>query len=228
MTMRISRIAAARMLLSAAGLALGAFVLTALAGGPARAATASVVSYWDGTKTDGSLYDCGTTWDWQQGAAQVNEVYNPCSGRVWVHYVDEGNPGGSGSFCVNPDGGLAYDIPLKWARGDLSDIQLTSNTSPCDSTVSVTWVDGATLQSLSKTYDCQPGDSYTVGGYAVDSIANDCDSRIWLHTSSGGSYCLNPTNGSYYERGIGSSPYSEVQTTSIEAPCSATLPYPSY
>jgi hypothetical protein len=218
MTMRISRIAAA-------GLALGAFVLTALAGGPARAATASVVSYWGGTgiKTDGSIYDCGKTWDWSQGTAQVNEVYNPCSGRVWVHYVDDGNPGGSGSFCVNPDGGLAYGIPLHWVGGDISDIQLTSNTSPCDSTVSVIWEAG--LQYASKPYNCQPGGSYTVGGFTVDGVANDCDSRIWLHTSSGGSYCISPTSGSFYESG---SPYSELQTTSIEAPCSATIPYPSY
>jgi hypothetical protein len=223
MTMRISRIAAARILLAAAGLALGAFVLTALPG-PARAATASVVSYWDGTgyKTDGTIYDCGTTWDWSQGAAQLNEVYNPCSGRVWVHYVDEGNSGGSGSFCVNPDGGLAYGIPLQWTGGDISDIQLTSNTSPCDSTVSVTWEEPGP-----KTYNCQPGGSYTVGGSLglVVGIANVCDSRIWLHTSSGGSYCLDPTTGGYYSF---YSSYTEVQTTSIEAPCSAKLPYSSY
>ncbi len=54
--------------------------------------------------------------------------YNPCGTRVWIHYT-------SGSsvqaYCVNPGGGLAYDLPIHFASGDSTDLQISSNPSPC-------------------------------------------------------------------------------------------------
>jgi hypothetical protein len=223
MIRRIAKVAGARLLIMTSGLMLATAGLAALPAGPAQAATPSVVSYWGGTgyETDGSIYECGKTWDWPQGSSSVNEVYNPCDTRVWVHYVDEGDPGASGSFCVNPNGGLAYGIPLHWNGGDLSDIQLTSNTSGCDASVSVQWESDFTFAN--KTYNCQPGGSYTVSGLTVDQVANDCDTRIWLHGPGNSADCLNPSTGSFY---YPDSSYTELQTTAVEAPCSAVLPYP--
>jgi hypothetical protein len=222
MLSRLTKIAAGRILIIISGLMLAAAGVTALSAGPAHASTPSVISYWGntGVATDGTIYDCGTTWLWQQGSSAVNEVYNPCNARVWVHYVDDGDPSLSGTYCVNPDG-LAYDIPLQWNKNDQTNIQLTSNTSLCDSTVGVTWE--ANLQFAGKTYDCQPGGSYTVADFTVDGLANDCDSRIWLHGPGNSSDCIEPTSGTFYDEG---SQYTEVQTTAVQAPCSAVQPYP--
>jgi hypothetical protein len=220
MIRQTAKIAAARIFIMAATLAM---VIAGLPVGPARASTLSVVSYWgvNGYKADGSIYQCGKTWYWPQGNIAVDEVYNPCNTRVWVHYDDQTDPGASEEFCVNPDGGLAYGFPLHLNSNDISDIQLTSNTSPCDSTVSVIWE--ANLQFQTKTYDCQPDSSATLSGFTVDGFANYCDSRIWLHGSGNSSHCVDPTTGSFYAT---NSPYSQIQMTNVEAPRSATPPYP--
>jgi hypothetical protein len=46
-----------------------------------------VASYWGTShyEDSGGQYSCGTTWEINQGVNKVDEVYNPCNSRVWVH-----------------------------------------------------------------------------------------------------------------------------------------------
>jgi hypothetical protein len=225
MLRRITKIAVQRILIVIPGLMLATAGLAALPASQSSAATLTVVSFWGsgGYAPSGGTFNCGTTWDWTQGALAVDEIYNPCNSRVWVHYVNEGDPSEGGTFCVNPGGGLAYAIPLKWVSSDTySDIQLTSNTSPCDSgdSVSMEWEDG--LSFVPKTYACQAGFTATLSGYTVDSLPNVCNFRIWLHSTGTAIDCLNPSGGAIYQQ---NSPYTELQMTNVEAPCSATQPY---
>ena len=89
-------------------------VLASLAVLPAvPASAASQVESWWGTTSNYKTYFGTCTaagWQVQQGVFPVLEVYNPCSDRVWVHYVNLG-AGTVQSYCVNPGGGLAYAIP---------------------------------------------------------------------------------------------------------------------
>lgn len=204
----------------AAGLTLASAGLATLWSGPVSAAT-SVTSYWgtNNTLEDGGQYPCGTTWEINQGANRVDEVSNPCNTRVWVHYYSDSS-GEVQQYCINPDGGLAYGIPMAFSSSvTYADIQLTSNTSACDAgaAAAVTW-ENSNLQSAGKSYACAPGDTFTYSGLNVGGIANNCDFRIWLHGSGNRTLCINPGGSNYpgYD-----SPYSQLQMTDVQAPCSA-------
>jgi len=152
------------------------------------------------------------------------EVYNPCSTRVWVHYYSGST---IESYCVNPGGGIAYDLPIAWARGDLSDLQITTNSSQCDSGTywGINWfVNGYLVNPESSA--CQPNNTFTESkpqyvGWVTD---GGCDFRIWLHGTGGATYCINDK---------GDTPtfhtplYYQVQETYNQAPCDAgSPPYP--
>ena len=108
-------------------LLLAAGGLAALPAVPAGAST-TVVAVFSGDGGDYATPLCSLPGTYHYGGKAL-EVFNPCSDRVWVHYI-------SGStvqeYCVNPGGGLAYDLPINWAGGDISDLQITTNKSPCD------------------------------------------------------------------------------------------------
>jgi len=113
-------------------MALLAVVLLAAVGVavlPAGHASASDdLTAWFSQDPDTALQPCTTPGTfWYPGAAQ--EVYNPCGGRVWVHYI---SGSAVASYCVNPGGGLAYDLPITWKPGDSTNIELTSDTADCD------------------------------------------------------------------------------------------------
>ena len=226
----ISEIAAGRILMITAGLMLAIAGLAALPVVPASAATSAVVSYWGTShyEDNGSTYQCGTTWQWSQGLNQVDEVYNPCSTRVWVHYVSVGT-GQVQAYCVNPFGGLAYDIPLQWnSTVTYSNIQLTANASPCDSgqTFAIAW-ETSNSQFHSQSYPCEDLTLSITGEFVEEASNLGCDSRMWLHESDGGTTgansCVNPG-------AIAQPPaetYWQVQEVANQAPCDAGgPPYP--
>ena len=211
---------------AAAGLTIAGAGLTALTAGQADAAS-SVVSYWGTThyEDSGGQYACGSTWIINQGTNKVDEVYNPCNTRVWVHYYNNGS-GEVQQYCVNPNGGLAYGIPLVWSSAVTStNIQLTSNTSPCYAgvTASISW-ENPNLSYAGQSPACSSGATFTRSGYEVGGIANNCDFRIWLHGPDNSSLCVYPGGSNFpgYD-----SPYTELQMTAAQAPCSAgSAPYP--
>jgi len=225
MIRRIAKINPGRAAITAAGLMFAAAGLAALPAVQASAASSNVVSYWGTShfEDNSPTYECGTTWEVNQGANQVDEVYNPCNARVWVHYYSTGT-GQVQSFCVTPDGGLAYHIPLQF-NGSVTNvnIQLTSNTSPCSAgeEASASWVSG--LQIQDKFYGCNVGDSFTFGGWTVGGLNNSCDFRVWLHGSNS-SFCIDPGGST----GFGfTGAYTEIQMTALQAPCGAGAPpYP--
>jgi hypothetical protein len=115
--------ALAAVLLAVGGMA----VFPATSASASTSASGSVVTAWFSGYGTGLQFcdDPGTSF--YNGA--VVEVDNPCGARVWVHYVAGTTVQ---SYCVNP-GGLAYHLPITWAGDDTTDIQLTTNTSQCDS-----------------------------------------------------------------------------------------------
>jgi hypothetical protein len=233
MLRRLSKMIAGRILVVTAGLALATAGLSALTVAPASAANDVVVSYW-GTghyEDDDTTYQCGTTWDWEQGANAVDEIYNPCDARVWVHYVSEGT-GVVQSYCVNPYGGLAYDIPtsqLQWSSSvTYTNIQLTSNTSQCDSgdNAYVWWNEAGTGYEEEDSYNCFVDSEISYSGFVVEQVQNNCNTRIWLHINSsgtGGTLCMNPgqTTSNYAYT------FSYVDITANQALCASPgAPYP--
>lgn len=176
--------------------------LAELPADPASAAS-SVVSYWGSShyEDSGGSYQCGTSWQWRQGVNKIDDIYNPCSGRVWVHYVSVGT-GQVQAYCVNPDGRLAYAIPLQWnSTVTYSDIQLSANTSACASgqTFAIAW-ENADSQIRTQSYTCLAL-TLTITGEFVEEASNlGCVSRMWLHESASGggaSYCINPGQAIY-------------------------------
>jgi hypothetical protein len=122
----IARIVRSRLAMIAAGLMLAAGGLAVI---PAASANAGeLLQAVFSQDPDIASQPCSTPGDFTYPGAAV-EIYNPCSGRVWIHYT---SGSGVAAYCVNPDGGLAYDLPIKWAGGDTTDMQLTSNTAQCD------------------------------------------------------------------------------------------------
>jgi hypothetical protein len=128
MIRRIARMAGSGMALLAAVVlvAAGGLALVPAASASARVTDSSIVEAWFGDGGTG-LQPCSAPGT-QYYNSSVTEIYNPCSYRVWVHYVSGSTVE---SYCVNPGGGLAYKLPITWAGGDSSDIQLTTNTSLC-------------------------------------------------------------------------------------------------
>jgi hypothetical protein len=233
MLRRISEIVVGRMLIITASLMLVGAGLVALAVVPASAATQVVVSYWGSNhyEDNDSTYQCGRTWEWRQGANALDEVYNPCNTRVWVHYYSTGTDEIQ-QFCVNPNGGLAYDFPaseLHWSSSvTFSDIQLTSNTLPCDSgqAFSVAW-ENDDSQITSFNYPCETFSAWTPNEFVEEAINANCSSRLWLHYNtdgSGASYCISPEGKRYQPPADG---YFQVSESANQAPCTAGgPPYP--
>src|SRR5713226_8670379 len=207
-------------------LLLAAGGLAALPAVPAGAST-TVVAVFSGDVCYYATPLCSLLVTYHYGGKAL-EVFNPCSDRVWVHYI-------SGStvqeYCVNPGGGLAYDLPINWAGGDISDLQITTNKSPCDA--------GADFEAywlacaggcipLPSPFGCQMNHPpITATGLWVYEVGIDgCNFRIWLHEhddGSGNSVCIDPGPHDvvgYYPAGA----YWQVQETDNQAPCSAGGP----
>ncbi len=227
MKRRMLRAARGRVAVIAAGLLVAVGSLAVL---PAASASASSdLTAWFSQDPDTALQSCSTPGDFTYPGAAI-EVYNPCSGRVWIHYT---SGSGVAAYCVNPDGGLAYDLPIKWAGGDTTDMQLTSNTAQCDA--------GNTFEVFSLSCGCTPLQSpynctmnlppiYTTSFWIYELMPVDCNFRIWLHqgytsngTGTGNSFCIDPglhqVEGTY-----AMNQYTQVQTTDNQAPCSAGGP----
>jgi hypothetical protein len=234
MLRQITKNIAGRTLMITMGLMLATAGLTASSAGSANAASSSVVSYW-GTMSnhfedDGSLYECGTTWDWIQNANPAFEIYNPCNTRVWVHYVNEGT-GQVQAYCVNPGGGLAYSpLPITWSSSvTYSNIQLTSNTAQCDSgdDAYIWWNEEGTGYTPLSDYACTINYGTSKSGYLVNEAQNTCDSRLWLHANSNGTgnaLCIDPGSPVANFGTV----YLEFEISGNQMPCSypaAPLPY---
>jgi hypothetical protein len=213
MIKRISRIVA----LTTPGLMLAMIGLAALPAGQAQAST-SIVSYWGSSSSPyEATFSCSTPAEYNEGANPVIEVYNPCGGRVWVHYNSQ-------AYCVNP-GGLAYAIPsseLQWSNGDTANIQLTSNTSQCDSSgsIPVAWENGAG-QGAEIVYNCDTGASIDTGYYIEQASNSTCDTRLWLHeddNGGGNSFCFSPYTGT---ANFSAGAYWQLAGSENQAPCNA-------
>jgi hypothetical protein len=165
---------------------------------------------------------------------KVVEVYNPCSVRVWVHYTAGTTVQ---SYCVNPGGGIAYDLPITWAGGDTTNIQVTTSAELCDYRgptlglypYEVEWDTGLGISE--PTYNCNPAQSpLWLGEDTILTILTFCDFRIWLHGNSdgsGASHCVdpNPTEKALQGYNTGSeTKFKQVQVTEIQAPCAAGSP----
>jgi hypothetical protein len=168
-------------------------------------------------------------------SGSVVEVYNPCSVRVWVHYT-----AGTAvqSFCVNPGGGIAYDLPITWASVDTTNIQVTTNSALCDdrggakglTPIVVSWDTGLGLYQQS--YNCDPAQSkQSLGEDTMFWIQSFCDFRIWVHANddgSGASHCLDPNWNATVGQGIYDPPseteFKQFLVSEIQAPCAAGSP----
>jgi hypothetical protein len=198
----------------------------------ASASSSSVVELWFSNSGTGLQLcsDPGTFY--YDGAAA--EVYNPCGGRVWVHYTAGTTVQ---SYCVNPRGGLAYDLPITWKAGDTTNIQVTTNTTQCDASATgvalpfiVEWVPPDYLLHQ-EPYDCNPSASdLFLGGNSIGALETFCNFRIWIHVGddgSGASYCIDPNPSATGDQGY-SPPndreFWQVRTTNIQAPCNAGSP----
>ena len=226
MIQRIARIARSRIAAIAMGLLLAVVGMAALPAAPASASS-NVSAVFSGD-SDYATPSCSAPGTYYYPGSAL-QVYNPCSTRVWVHYT-------SGSsvqaYCVNPGGAIAYDLPIHWASGDTSDLQITTNSSQCDSGTywGINWFNNGFL-AASQTNACQMdgnGNPFTEPGLYVGWVADGgCNFRIWLHqedNGTGASYCIN---------GKGDTPtfhnplYYQVQETYNQAPCNAGgPPYP--
>jgi hypothetical protein len=209
-------------LVFAVSLLLGAGGLV-MAGGSAANASTTVVAVFS-SAAEYVTPVCSHPGTYPQSGSAV-EVYNPCGTRVWVHYY-------SGSsiqpYCVNPGGGLAYDLPISWQGGDTSDLQITTNTNQCDSGnyFAVNWFVNHVLVN-SETSACQPGRTFTEPAPQYVGYLNDggCDFRIWLHGANGTSpsLCFNGTGDTSTTYKV----YYQAQSTNNQAPCDAGgPPYP--
>jgi hypothetical protein len=223
MIQRIARIGRSRIALTtAAGMMLAAGGMAALPAAPASASTTVVAVFSSAPEYVTPLCSEQGTYSYGGYAA---EVYNPCGTRVWVHYYS-----GSAieSYCVNPGGGLAYDLPITWAGGDTSDLEITGNTSQCDSGTfwGINWFANGFLVSTN-TNACEPNNTFTHPGNVYVGWISDggCDFRIWLHNdNTGASYCMNAAGDSpMWHTAV----YLEAQETDNQAPCDAGgPPYP--
>lgn len=154
-----------------------------------------------------------------------------------MHYFDPGDPSASGAYCINPDGGLAYDLPISWVSGDTTNIQVTTNPIPCDVNANnkilpfvVSWLP-QNYTPIQQQYDCQPSAKPTIlSGSSIWALQTFCDFRIWIHegdNGTGASHCIDPNP--WVEPDQGYSPpndreYWQVQQTNIQAPCAAGGP----
>jgi hypothetical protein len=222
----------------AVGLLLAAAGSAVLPAAPASASTTVVAVFSSSNEYITPLCSDPGTYD-QSGSAV--EVYNPCSTRVWVHYY-------SGSsvetYCVNPGGGLAYDLPIRWAGGDTSDLQITTNTAPCyaaNASFQIAWLASCSL--CFPAWDlksCQMGQTFTNKGEWVYAVWNNetstnegpgtCNVRIWVHeydNGTGNAACIDPGGVIPASEGYRSPVYWQVDVTNVQAPCSAgSPPYP--
>lgn len=236
MLRRISRVVSGRAAGPAAAVML---VLAAVAAAPAVPAQAasSVPEVFvgpAGTRNPnwGSLdngsqtpWTCAYAWQTQQHSEQVDEIYNPCNTRMWVHYYYGST---YAEICVNPGGGLAYSVPFltAWKSGDTADIQLSGNTSPCLANtlgLQVTWSDGTRDQDY-----CGIAESTSSSANWITAAINSCDTRVWLHIDNSGkgvTICLDNYNSgaenSYYLNPTSATTFFQYQLTLNQAPCSA-------
>jgi hypothetical protein len=197
-------------------LAIGA--LTVL---PAVSASAagSVQSWWTptgGGSTYENTYNC-TAYQYGVQGKPV-QVDNNCGTRVWLHYHDTAN-GQIYAYCVDPGGGVAYDFGYPSA-----DIQVTTNSSQCDSGSSfdIWWQSTSGPPVFEQSYSCSVGKVETKSGYLVVEAYNGCNTRMWLHeyaNGTGGTLCMNDgeTTGPY----TAPYPYLQVQVSYNQVTCSA-------
>jgi hypothetical protein len=226
---------AARAILALAS-ALAVAGLAALTAGPATAsssakpasAAAGVEAVWNISGVEDVITqpcdDPGPVYYGPKAA----QVYNTCSGRVWLHYDDTQNSR-IYTFCVSPHA-LAYDFPYPF-----TDIQVTTNTAPCDvgKKFTVHWVN-AIGKIDNQAYDCQSNAGVTLlSKFTAGAIGTNCDFRIWVHVGddgSGDSACVDPNPNLVVDQGSNfPNPHEfyQVQQTYIEAPCNAgAAPYP--
>jgi hypothetical protein len=232
----VAGITGRRAALIVAGLALAVAGLAVQTAGPASAGSSGrLASAADGVKaawdisgvTDIIDQPCDDPGPQYYGGKSL-QVYNSCSGRVWLHYDDSSNHQ-IYAFCVNP-GGLAYGFSYPFA-----DIQVTANKAPCDvgQKFSVSWVNsGGHL--VNQSYDCQPSTQETVlSGFTAGQVITGCDFRIWAHVTdsgTGASACVDPNPAMVVDQGKkfpNIHEFYSVQQSPIEAPCSAGFPkYP--
>src|ERR1700678_4317346 len=228
MIQRLARIGRSRLTRLAMGLLIVACVLAAVPPASANTPASSLVFAIFSQDSDPASQPCSTPGDFTyQGAAL--EVYNPCPYRVWIHYV---SGSGVAAYCVNPGGGLAYDLPITWEGGDSSDLQISNNTSSCDlgATWGIQWSDNGGL--IPETNGCQNtgnGNPFTEPApLFVAYVVGSCNFRIWLHANtngSGASYCISP--GSTGDSPSFGSLYHQVNESYNQAPCNAGgAPYP--
>jgi hypothetical protein len=216
---------AARRLMSAlaAGWLLAAGAVAVLPAGPASAS--DDLTAWFSQDPDTALQPCTTPGTfWYPGAAQ--EVYNPCGGRVWVHYI---SGSAVATFCVNP-GGLAYDLPITWQPGDSTNIQLTSNTARCDAGngFELYTLVGVGTTPLPSPYNCTNyGAIPETNSWIYLVQPYDCNTRIWLHQNpdgTGNSLCIGPPGLHDSVGPFTEDEYQQALTTNVQAPCSAGGP----
>ena len=205
---------AARMF--AAGIFAAALLAAGLTAGPAVAANASAgvtVTWVTDLGTYSHTYSCSGTethdgWD-------VAYVSNGCGGRVWLHGQTNG---GGASYCVSP-GAITYGI------GSYEELLVSGNKLPCDSGVegTVAWQGPQSL--FDQTYVCSDGYTDNESPYLVGVVVNPCQSRIWIHGSSGNAIqCVSPhTKYSTTAKQFSLGPV-EFQITANQAPCSAGNP----
>jgi hypothetical protein len=203
---------------------LGLVAAAALPAAPANA-SAAVESWWGNYSADQTL-DCSLAPTYtDEPALPVSEVYNPCGYRVWVHYVSDSDPQAGQSYCVNPDGGLAYDIPnFPFDSGEVtySYIQLTSNPDWCDAgtSSSITYYKNGSPLAHTTSLACSIGGGLTVPGVLAQ-VSDSCDSRMWLYGPDNAILCLSPgvSGGSF------GTTYDKVLLVANQAPCGDTMPH---
>lgn len=235
----VARIARTRAITIAAALLLGVGAVAALPAVPASAAAEPVVWTIDqsGTTVTGwTNVTCSAVNFSFPTTDYAYQVYNPCSGRIWLHAYSGGV---TYSYCINPGGGFAYGFGR-----DYTNIQVTTVTTSCepDGHFRIDWGDSQTPGVIDATQDptCDPGQLVTITTYYVihvedetDDVSNvnaswiQCDTRLWLHQSDSGtgnpSLCVDPgTQTSYYWGPP--AVYWEVSTTLNQAACSAGNP----
>jgi hypothetical protein len=245
---RASRAVRGRMARIGAVLALAVGGAAAIPSVPAGAATLVNATWNLGTAANPDYESvtplCSDPGTYTYGG-RAAQVYNPCSGRVWLHYYDTQNdkiiP-----YCVNPRGGLAYDFSYPF-----TDLQVTTNPNPCwasNAQFTIAWWNGGDGPPNWYTFSCNNGETFinTDGGpgrgWWVYTVQNDesntnqgagtCPFRIWLHATDSGTgqaACLDPgntlppntfPNGGGYSKPV----YWQVQETANQSPCSAGAP----
>ena len=217
MMRRIARITIGRTAMIALSLLLALAGLAALPAGPASASS-PVESWWTPPSGGGSTYENTYPCTAYQYGVQGKpiQVDNNCGTRVWLHYDDIGT-GRIHTFCVDPGGGFAYGFGYP-----SSDIQVTSNTSQCDSsaTFDIYWEATSGLPNVVEgVYSCHVGRVETKAGFIIEDAYNGCDTRMWLHeyaNGSGSSLCMST---GVYEDNL-STRYGQVQSSYNQVGCS--------